>query len=749
MFFRLVMLFVVLVVARGPGHAQTSPVPVAMRVMTWNIRYDNPDDGVHAWPKRRDELIGLIRSRQVDVLCIQEGLHRQVQFLTDGLPGFEMHGVGRDDGKEEGEYAAIFTRTGRFVCRGSGNFWLSPTPDVPSKGWDAALPRIVSWVKLYDSLAHHELFVFNTHFDHQGVRARENSARLIREKVRAIAGEDPFILAGDFNAGPKDSCYRILVTRSDQPPFFTDAMLRSLAPHQGPLVSYTGFPFTSTEQQERIDFIFVNEATHVRRHAILDARRGPGYISDHLPVEADVVAGARSPEHQAVTVYTTADSTTDRLARRAGTPLTPSTQPLETETCVFVTPGKTFQTFLGIGGAITDASAEVFAALPRARQDELLTAYFDPAKGIGYTLARTTIHSSDFSSGSYTYCNEGDAALKTFSIAHDRQYRIPLIKQAIKAAGGTLLLYASPWSPPAFMKSNGSMLKGGKLLPAFARPWAHYIARFIKAYEAEGIPVWGISVQNEPMATQTWESCIFTAEEERDFLKLHLGPTLAAEGLADKKIIVWDHNRDLMKQRVDVIYGDPEAARYAWGTGFHWYESWSGGREMYENVRAVQECYPGKNLLFTEGCAESFDSTHYQWWPNAERYGRSMINDFNNGTVGWTDWNILLDDHGGPNHVGNFCFAPIHVNGQTRELIYTPSYYYIGHFSRFIRPGALRVSTVSSRSRILSTSFLNPDGSLVTVVMNPSEVPVNYRLIVDGQSAAQAIPAHGIQTLVY
>jgi glucosylceramidase len=455
------------------------------------------------------------------------------------------------------------------------------------------------------------------------------------------------------------------------------------------------------------------------------------------------------PGRHDVTLYTTAAATTDRLTRSVGGALSPSVQPLETETCVFVSPAKTFQTFLGIGGAITDASAEVFATLSSARQEEFLASYYNRDKGIGYTLARTSIHSSDFSSGSYTYVNDGDAALKTFSIAHDRKFRIPLIKRAIAAAGGTLMLYASPWSPPAFMKSNGSMLKGGKLLPAFAAPWASYVARFIKAYEAEGIPLWGISVQNEPMATQTWESCIFTAEEERDFLKLHLGPTLAREGLSDKKIIVWDHNRDLMKQRVDVIYADPEAAKYAWGTGFHWYESWSGGLEMYENVGAVNACYPDKHLLFTEGCAESFTADHYQYWPNAERYGRSMINDFNNGTVGWTDWNILLDGQGGPNHANNFCFAPVHANTATGELIYTPSYYYIGHFSKFIRPGAKRVSTVSSRSQLMSTSFMNADGSLVTVVMNPTDKPATYRLVVDGQSAQQTIPSHAIQTAVY
>jgi glucosylceramidase len=236
-----------------------------------------------------------------------------------------------------------------------------------------------------------------------------------------------------------------------------------------------------------------------------------------------------------VSVYTTADSTGLRLSL-TGTPgFEPAVQPLETEICVFVNPAKTHQSFLGIGGAITDASAEVFAKLPPERQKELLTAYYDREKGIGYSLARTNINSCDFSSGSYTYIKEGDKELKTFSIAHDQLYRIPLIKKAIEAAGGKLVLYASPWSPPAFMKDNNNMLHGGKLLPDFYQSWAGYFTKFIKAYETEGISLWGITVQNEPMATQTWESCIFTAEEERDFLKNYLGPTMQKEGLRSEE----------------------------------------------------------------------------------------------------------------------------------------------------------------------------------------------------------------------
>ncbi|WP_445385831.1 glycoside hydrolase family 30 protein [Robiginitalea sp. IMCC44478] len=448
-------------------------------------------------------------------------------------------------------------------------------------------------------------------------------------------------------------------------------------------------------------------------------------------------------------VYTTASGTDLRLTETAKVNFTEAKQPLENEVSVFVNPQKSFQTLLGIGGAITDASAEVFDQLPPEKQEAFLTAYYDQEKGIGYSLCRTPIHSCDFSSGSYTYIEEGDKALETFSIEHDKMHKIPLIKKAIETAGGSLLLYASPWSPPAFMKDNNNMLQGGKLLPEYADSWALYYAKFIKAYEAEGMPIWGITIQNEPMAVQRWESCIYTAEEERDFLKNHLGPTLEQEGLGDKKIVVWDHNRDLINHRANTIFEDPEASKYAWGIGFHWYETWAGGDPMFTNLGNINESFPTKNLLFTEGCQEGFDSERYQYWPNAERYGRSIINDFNNGTVGWTDWNILLNQNGGPNHVGNYCFAPIHGDTASGDLIFTPTYYYIGHFSKYIRPGAKRISTVSSRSHLLSTSFVNEDNSMVNVIMNQSDSAIDYKLYVGSAEAISlSIPAHAIQTVV-
>ncbi|MFI5154873.1 MAG: glycoside hydrolase family 30 beta sandwich domain-containing protein [Chitinophagales bacterium] len=449
-----------------------------------------------------------------------------------------------------------------------------------------------------------------------------------------------------------------------------------------------------------------------------------------------------------VVVYSTAENTSFRLTATDTLTLTEFGQPLETQPCVFVDPSKSFQDIVGIGGALTDASAETFAKIPAEKQAEFLQSYFSLDKGIGYSLARTNIHSCDFSSGTYTYVQENDKALKTFSISHDEQYRIPFIQRAIRAAGGKLTMLASPWSPPAWMKDNHDMLHGGKLLPDFYQAWSNYYVQFIRAYEKRGIPIWGVSVQNEPMAKQTWESCNYTAEEERDFIKNYLGPTLANAGQGAKKIIGWDHNRDLLYHRASILLSDPIAAKYIWGIGFHWYEDWTGGGKIFDNVKRVHESFPKTQLIFTEGCAERFSQSQLNDWKWGEAYGRNLINDFNNGTASWIDWNVLLDEEGGPNHAKNFCYAPVHADTKTGTLTYMNSYYYIGHFSKFIGPGARRISSASSRGQLLTTAFRNTNNKIAIVVMNQSGEKITYRLWMAGKAAELTSLPHSIQTLV-
>jgi len=453
-------------------------------------------------------------------------------------------------------------------------------------------------------------------------------------------------------------------------------------------------------------------------------------------------------QQKKVTVYVTAKGTENRLSKTETLALSAKGQTVETEVAIFVDPAKTFQTLIGIGGALTDAAAETFYKLPAGKQKEFLTAYYDVNKGIGYTWGRTNMQSCDFSSDMYSYVQPGDKALKTFDISHDKKYRIPFIKAVDAATAGKLKLFISPWSPPAFMKDNNDVLHGGKLLPEYDQSWATFFAKYIKAYEKEGIRIFGLTVQNEPMAKQKWESCIFTAPEERDFVKNFLGPTLKKEGLADKKLMIWDHNRDLVYDRASTILEDPEAAKYVWGVGYHWYETWTGAGMAFENTRRVAEAFPDKHLVFTEGCAESFNMDRINEWSLGEKYAYSMINDLNIGTVAWTDWNVLLDEKGGPNHVGNYCFAPIIADTRTGNLIYTSEYYYIGHLSKYIRPGAKRIAVSASRDKLLTTAFQNPDGKIAVVVMNNGDTAIPYSLLMKGQGTTVTALPHSIATLV-
>ena len=459
-------------------------------------------------------------------------------------------------------------------------------------------------------------------------------------------------------------------------------------------------------------------------------------------------ASSQATKKLKITAYTTSRNTNHRLTPTPVGNFKEVKQLVERDTFVFVNSQNEFQTFIGFGGALTDAAAETFAKLPATKQAEFLTAYYSRDKGIGYTMARTNINSCDFSSNTYTYVADGDSMLRSFDIAPDKRFKIPFIRKAIEAAGGNLNLFVSPWSPPAWMKDNNNMLQGGKLLEKYKQTWANYFVKFIKSYQALGIPVWGLTVQNEPMARQRWESCIFTATDERDFIKNHLGPTLHANGLADKKIIAWDHNRDLMFQRAATLLNDPEAAKYIWGIGFHWYETWTGGGMQFENIKKVTEAFPATNLIFTEGCIEKFNPDRLTDWALGEKYGMSIINDLNNGTVAWTDWNVLLDETGGPNHVGNFCFAPIHADTKTGELIYTNIYYYLGQFSKFIQPGAKRIGCTANRDKLLTTAFKNPNGELVVVVMNSSDSTMNYHLWVNNSASLIQSEAHSIATFI-
>ena len=388
-----------------------------------------------------------------------------------------------------------------------------------------------------------------------------------------------------------------------------------------------------------------------------------------------------------------------------------------------VYPDVTYQTVKGFGGAFTEASGYNLSLLSKEKKTEVMEAYFGN-EGIGYSLCRTHINSCDFALGNYAYVEDpADTEFQSFHIGRDREYIIPMIKEAQALREGDITLLASPWSPPAFMKTNGEMNHGGKLKKEYYEAWAKYMARYVKEYEKEGIRISMLSVQNEPEAVQTWDSCIYTAEEEMIFVRDHLGPVLEKEGL-NVKILIWDHNKDILVDRARGTLKDNEAAKYIHGIAFHWYTG-----DHFEAIQIVRDQFPEKELYFTEGCVEFSRFMDSNEVTKAEMYAHDMIGNFNGGMNGFIDWNMLLDEKGGPNHVHNYCAAPIMCDTTKDEVTKRLSYYYIGHFSKFVKPGAKRIAVTRYTDAIETVGFANPNGERVVVILNKSnrDIPVSMK----------------------
>jgi len=397
-----------------------------------------------------------------------------------------------------------------------------------------------------------------------------------------------------------------------------------------------------------------------------------------------------------------------------------------------------YQEHMGFGGAFTEAAAFTLSEVSEDKREEAINAYFSK-DGLNYNLGRVHIHSCDFALGNYTYIEEGDSELKTFDISHEDKWVIPFIKDSMALMDEELLILGSPWSPPAFMKDTNEMNNGGRLLPEFRSSWAKYYVKFIEEMAKKGVPIWGVSVQNEPAAVQTWDSCIYSAEDERDFVKGYLGPELHEAGMKDVALLVWDHNRDIIVERSKPILEDEEAAKYVWGVGNHWYVS-----EEFEKLGQVHDMFPDKHLLFTEGCVEYSIYGNDPKWENGEFYGRNIIGDFNNWSRGWIDWNLVLNEIGGPNHVHNYCEAPIMADRTKDELIYNISYWYLGHFSKFIKRGALRIGMEATLpNKVYAVAYQNPNGDIVTVIQNESEENLVVEL-----NGSFSLPKRSISTFI-
>jgi len=479
---------------------------------------------------------------------------------------------------------------------------------------------------------------------------------------------------------------------------------------------------------------------------------------------------------QLILMWQTAGNTSDRLLEK--TPLHFSDKDFDFAGPVVRVSDTTAQTIQGFGGAFTEASGKVFKNLSDEKKAQLMEDYFGKS-GNGYTVGRTHINSCDFSTGSYSFDDvDGDMELKNFNddLTRDTEALIPLIKAAqdvLKKQNRSLSLLATPWSPPAWMKNQtwnfntSTMDHSGSpcLKEGMAPVWAKYFSKWLSAYKAHDIPIWAITVQNEPENNASWEACLMTAEEEADFLGKHLGPELASTH-PDVGIFVFDHNKDHVYNWTKTIFSDAEASKYATGVAYHWYSG-----DSFDHLQKIKDEYPQAAMLASEATYEE-----YRWhngttlstgdWTFGEGYAHDIIGDLNTGAIGWIDWNLILDENGGPNHVDNVCDAAVQANMTLKEVYRHPQYYYIGHFSRFILPGSSVLTTTVENSKsyegktrpygtcsnedgIEAVSALRPDGNVTVVVLNCGDDRAEFKLEYGGSAVRLELPPRGIQSYLF
>lgn len=440
---------------------------------------------------------------------------------------------------------------------------------------------------------------------------------------------------------------------------------------------------------------------------------------------------------------------------------------------IILNPEETYQTITGIGGSFTEASAYLLNQLGPENRKRVLDAYFSD-EGAKYSLTRTHINSCDFSLGNYSYAAvPDDRELEHFTIDEDREDLLPMIKEAQAISSEGFRIIASPWTAPPWMKDNNDW-RGGKLKPEYYDTWALFFAKYLEAYAAEGVGIWGITVENEPLGNaNNWESMHYTPEEMTQFVQNHLGPKLRST-TPEVKILGYDQNRgEELNHWIDAMFTDPEAAKYFDGTAIHWYAStydW-----FPESLQYAHNAAPDKYLIETEGCVDaevpkwqddqwywSKEATDWGWDWAAEdqkylhpkyapvyRYARDMIGCFNNWVDGWVDWNMVLDRQGGPNWFENWCVAPVIVDPEADEVYFTPLYYTMAHFSKYIRPGAKRIGFTLDDEELMVTAMQNPDGSIVAVVLNQTEKKKSFEVMLGETKQTVTISAQALQTIVF
>lgn len=444
----------------------------------------------------------------------------------------------------------------------------------------------------------------------------------------------------------------------------------------------------------------------------------------------------------------------------------------ENTSTIVLNPEKKYQTITGFGGAFTESSAYLLNKLSKENRAKIIEAYFGES-GAEYSLTRTHMNSCDFSLSQYSYAPvEGDKELKHFSIQEDKDDLIPFIKDAMVASKEGFKIFGSPWTASPWMKDNNKYV-GGKLLPKYYDTWALFFSKYVDAYKAEGIDIWGFTVENEPLGNgNNWESMHFSPDEMTNFVQNHLGPKLEADGKGNLKILGYDQNREHLKEWVDSQYKNEETSKYFDGTAIHWYASTYD--YFPEELQYAHNKAPNKYLIQAEACVDSEipkwkddawywrkEATDWGWdwapekdkhlhpkYAPVNRYAKDIIGCLNNWVDGWVDWNMVLDTNGGPNWFKNWCVAPVIVDPEKDEVYFTPLYYTMSHFSKYIRPNAEIIDVQKSDESLMVTAAKNPDGSIAVVIFNEGKEEKNFKLSLGEISKEISIKSEAIQTIL-
>lgn len=421
----------------------------------------------------------------------------------------------------------------------------------------------------------------------------------------------------------------------------------------------------------------------------------------------------------------------------------------KTDTCIErplinIYPSVTYQTFKGFGGMFTESAAYCVKNAGGTNGDDIMKDLFSDS-GLCYSCGRVHLDSCDASLSNYSAVDdENDFCLESFSLSRDEEYLIPMIKKAQKYCSKPLTLMISPWSPPAFMKTNGEKNHGGQLKPEFYTLWAKYICRFMKEYQKHGIDFSMISLQNEPKATQNWDSCLYTAAEEREYLRNYLIPEMKRQGFGHIEILIWDHNKERALERALETINDKEMDALISGVAVHWYSG-----DHFEQLAMIHKLFPDKRIVFTEGCVEYSRFSIDDHLAHARMYAHDIIGDLNNGVDCFMHWSMVFDQNGGPNHVNNLCEAIIMCDTENSRYVKTLPYYYIAHFSRHIKPGAVRIGFSRFDDSLDVTAFINPDMKRVIVVLNRTSRDIPFVLREGDEIKDFIITADSIATIQY